>query len=168
MDWGIDVKFLLMNPSLLFALLTILLMCGFQERLFDVSMPRCVVTCNALSVSLCIVYGLSMGDFDLVIFHIWRGWKSVAKIVPSLLVCQCHDVDCLGWCDYWFFGRALCRWRKVWGRFLEICGWACHLYREERGGSQEQYPVGLQSSRVPDPTCTLLPALVEFYWSENC
>ena len=30
------------------------------------SMPRCVATGTALSVSLCIVYGLSMGDFDLV------------------------------------------------------------------------------------------------------
>ena len=66
MDWGIGFKFLLMNPSLLFALLTILLMCGFQERLFDMSMPRCVATGTALSVSLCIMYGLSMGDFDLV------------------------------------------------------------------------------------------------------
>ena len=36
---GNRFKFLLMNPSLLFALLTILLMCGFQERLFDMSMP---------------------------------------------------------------------------------------------------------------------------------
>ncbi|KAK2193093.1 hypothetical protein NP493_17g06026 [Ridgeia piscesae] len=41
-------------------------MCGFQERLFDMSMPRCVATGTALSVSLCIMYGLSMGDFDLV------------------------------------------------------------------------------------------------------
>ena len=30
------------------------------------SMPRCVAIGTALSVSLCIVYGLSMGDFDLV------------------------------------------------------------------------------------------------------
>ena len=66
MDWGIDFKFLLMNPSLLFALLTILVMCGFQERLFDMFMPRCVATGTALSVSSCIVYGLSIGDFDLV------------------------------------------------------------------------------------------------------
>ena len=65
MDWGIDFKFLLMNPSLLFALLTILLMCGFQE-IFDMSMPRFFSTGTALSVSLCIMYGLSMGDFDLV------------------------------------------------------------------------------------------------------
>ena len=40
--------------------------CGFQERLFDMSMPMCVATGTALSVSSCIVYGLSMGDFDLV------------------------------------------------------------------------------------------------------
>ena len=66
MDWGIDFKFLLMNPSLLLALLTILLMCGFQERLFDMSMPKCVAIGTAPSVSSCIVYGLSMGDFDLV------------------------------------------------------------------------------------------------------
>ena len=42
MEWGMDFKSLLMNPSLLFALLTILLMCGFHERLFDVSIPGCV------------------------------------------------------------------------------------------------------------------------------
>ena len=52
-----------MNPSLLFGLsLTILLMCGFHERLFDMSMPRCVATGNALSVSSCIMYGLPMVD----------------------------------------------------------------------------------------------------------
>ena len=51
-----------MNPCLLFALLNSL----FQERLFDMSMPRCVATCTALSVSSSIVYGLSMGDFDKV------------------------------------------------------------------------------------------------------
>ena len=50
MDWGIDFKFLLMNPSLLFALLTVLLMCGFQERLFEMSMPRCMATGTALIV----------------------------------------------------------------------------------------------------------------------
>ena len=50
-------KFLLMNPSLLFALLTIFLMCGFQERSFDMSMPRCVASGTALSVSSCIVCG---------------------------------------------------------------------------------------------------------------
>ena len=50
MDWGIAFKFRLMNPRLLFALLTILLMCGFQERLFDMSMPRCVAAGTALSV----------------------------------------------------------------------------------------------------------------------
>ena len=66
MDWGIYFKFPLMNPSLLFALLTILLMCGFQERLFDMSMLRCVATGTALSVSSCMLYELSMGDFDLV------------------------------------------------------------------------------------------------------
>ena len=45
MDWGIDFKFLLMSKlSLLFALFTILLMCGFQERLFAMSMPRYVAT----------------------------------------------------------------------------------------------------------------------------
>ena len=55
-----------MNPSLLFALFTILLMCGFQERLFAMSIPRCVATSTALSVSSCIVYGLCMGDFDRV------------------------------------------------------------------------------------------------------
>ena len=30
------------------------------------SMPRCVATGTALSVSSCIPYGLSMGNFDLV------------------------------------------------------------------------------------------------------
>ena len=66
MDCGIDFRFLLINPSLLFALFTILLICGFQERLFDISMPRCVATGTALSGSSCIVYGLYMGDLDLV------------------------------------------------------------------------------------------------------
>ena len=60
MDCGIDFRFLLINPSLLFALFTILLMCGFQERLFDISMPRWVATGTALSGSSCIVYGLCM------------------------------------------------------------------------------------------------------------
>ena len=46
--------------------MTTLLICGFQERLFDMSMPRCVATGTALSVSSCIVYGLSIGDFYLV------------------------------------------------------------------------------------------------------
>ena len=67
MDWGTDFKFLLMTPSLLFALLTILLMCGFQERLFDISTLRCVATRTALSVLSCILLELFMGDFDLVI-----------------------------------------------------------------------------------------------------
>jgi len=66
MDWGIDFKFPLMNPSLLIALFTIVLMCGFQEGLFAMSKSRCVATSTALSVSSCIAYGLSMGDFDLV------------------------------------------------------------------------------------------------------
>ena len=83
MDWGINVKFLLMNPSLLFALLTILLMCGFQERLFDMSMPRCVATGTALSVLLCIVYGLSMGDFDLVDVHYFT-FGGVESHLPRL------------------------------------------------------------------------------------
>ena len=41
-------------------------MCGFRERLFDISMPRWVATSTALSGSSCIVYGLYMGDLDLV------------------------------------------------------------------------------------------------------
>ena len=41
-------------------------MCGFQERLFDMSMPRCVATGTAMSVSLCIVYGLSMGHSNVL------------------------------------------------------------------------------------------------------
>ena len=65
MDWGIYFKFLLMNPSLLFALLTILFMCGFQKRLLDKSICREVLLL-VRSVSSCIVYGLSMGGFDLV------------------------------------------------------------------------------------------------------
>ena len=58
-----------MNPILLFALLTILLMCGFQERLFNMSMPRCVVTGTALSVSSCIVYGLSIWVISIQFKH---------------------------------------------------------------------------------------------------
>ena len=38
------LKFLLINTSLLFALFTILLMCWFQERMFEMFMPRCVPT----------------------------------------------------------------------------------------------------------------------------
>ena len=97
MDWGIDFKFILMDPSLLFALLTILLMCGFQERLFDISTSMRVATGTALSVSLCIVYGLSMGDFDpvmCIISHL-EGLKVISKIVPSRLVSQGHAVGCL-------------------------------------------------------------------------
>ena len=45
-------------------------------------------------------------------------------------------------------------------------GRACRLCKEGRGGGQEQCPVGLQSSRIPDPTCTLLPALLVFYWPD--
>ena len=41
-----------------------------------------------------------------------------------------------------------------------------YISREGRGGSQEQFPVRLQRSRVPDPTCTLLPALLVFYWTD--
>ena len=57
---GNGLKFLLMNQSLLFALLTILLMCGFQERLFD----RCVATGTALCVSSYILFELSMGKSE--------------------------------------------------------------------------------------------------------
>ena len=48
--------FLLMNPSLPFALLTISLMCGFQERLLDMTISRCVATGTVPSVSSCILY----------------------------------------------------------------------------------------------------------------
>ena len=63
MDWGIDFKFILMDPSLLFALLTILLMCGFQEMLFDSSTSMCVATGTALSVSLCYCVWVINGCF---------------------------------------------------------------------------------------------------------
>ena len=43
-DWGTDDTFLLINSGLLFALLTILLMWGFQERMLDMFIPRYVVT----------------------------------------------------------------------------------------------------------------------------
>ena len=46
-------------------------------------------------------------------------------------------------------------------------GRACHLCIEGRGGGQEQYPLGLQSSCISDLTCTLLPPLLEFYWSKK-
>ena len=82
MDWGIDFKFLLRNPSLLFALLTILLICWFQEMLFDMSMLRCIATGTALSVSSRIVYGLSMGDFDLVMCII-------SHLEGLKVICQC-------------------------------------------------------------------------------
>ena len=75
MDWGIDFKFPLMNPSLLFALFTIVLMFGFQEGLFAMSKSSCVDTGTALSVSSCIRMGhlwvILIGRCAL--FHIWRG-----------------------------------------------------------------------------------------------
>ena len=126
MDWGIDFQFLLMNPSLLVALLIILLMCVFQERLFDMSMPRCLATGTVFRYVLCMGYLWVISIWWCALFRIWRGWKSFAKIVPSRLVCQ----------DYWFFGRALRHRQKVWGRFLEGCGWACPLYRVGRGGGK--------------------------------
>ena len=48
---------------MLFALLTILLMCGFQKKL--VSMPRCVASGTALSGLSCI-HELSMSGVDVV------------------------------------------------------------------------------------------------------
>ena len=42
-----------MNPSLMFALLTILLMCEFQERLFDVyAKPKVKVCCYSIGTAL--------------------------------------------------------------------------------------------------------------------
>ena len=102
MDCGIDFRFLLINPSLLFALFTILLMCGFQERLLDISMPRWVATGTALSGSSCIVYGWCMGYLDLVMCIISHldGLKVICHVFPSELVCQGRSVGCLGRCAY--------------------------------------------------------------------
>ena len=102
MDWGIYFRIRLINPSLVFDLFTILLMCGFQERLLDISMPRWVATGTALSGSSCIVYGLSMCDLDLVmciISHL-EGLKLICQVFLSQLVCQCYVVGCLGRCGY--------------------------------------------------------------------
>ena len=45
-------------------------------------------------------------------------------------------------------------------------GHVIYIEKEEEGAKNSTlWPaVGLQSSRVPDPTCTLLPTLLEFYW----
>jgi len=94
-----DFKFHLMNPSLLFALLTILLKCGFQEM----SMPRCVATGTALSVSLCI-HELSMSDFDLVmciISHL-EGLIVISQDCSQLISLSrsCCKLSRLGQCAY--------------------------------------------------------------------
>ena len=83
---------------MLFALFTILLMCGFQERLLDIAMLRWVATGIALSGSSCIVYELCMGDLDLVmcILSHLDGLKVICHVFPSQLVCQCRSVGCLG------------------------------------------------------------------------
>ena len=102
MDWGVDFRFLLINPSLLFALFTILLMCVFQEKLFDISMPRWVATGTALSGSSCIVYGLSMGDLDLVmciISHL-QGLKVICQVCSQSIILSSRAVGCLGRCGY--------------------------------------------------------------------
>ena len=71
-----DFKFILIHPSLLFALLSILIICGFQEKLFDMFIPRCVATGTALRVSSCILYEISMGSFDLVMsYFTFRGFE---------------------------------------------------------------------------------------------
>ena len=99
MDRGINCRFLLINPSLLFALFTISLMCGFQERLLDIYMPRWVATGTALSGSSCIMYGLCMGDLDLVMCIISH-LDGLKMFFPSQLVCQGRSVVCLGRCGY--------------------------------------------------------------------
>ena len=102
MEWGVDFRFLLINPSLLFVLFTILLMCAFHGRLLDISIPRRVATGSALNGSSCIVYGLSMCDLDLVmciISHL-EGLKVICQVFPSQLVCQDRAVGCLGRCSY--------------------------------------------------------------------
>ena len=66
------------------------------------SMSRCVATGTALSGLPCIVYGLCMGDLDLVmciISHL-EFFMSFAMLFPSQLVCQGCSVGCLGRCGY--------------------------------------------------------------------
>ena len=58
MDWGINFTFFLINPKLLYALLTIVMMC----RLFEISISRHIAT----GTVLCILQELSMGNVDLV------------------------------------------------------------------------------------------------------
>ena len=70
MDWGIDFKFLLMNPSLLFALLTILLMCGFQERL--IYWFLCVCVCVYMYY-LNNVANVQIKGGGVVGMGVWRG-----------------------------------------------------------------------------------------------
>ena len=64
------------------------------------SMPRCVATCTALSVSSSIVYGLSMGDFDKVmciISHL-EGLKVICQGCSQSISLSGHAVRCLGRC----------------------------------------------------------------------
>ena len=44
MDWGRDFIFLFDESKLGVCFIDYLVVCGFQERLFDMSMPRCVAT----------------------------------------------------------------------------------------------------------------------------
>ena len=60
MDWGINFTFLLINSNLLYALLTIVMMC----RLFEISISRRIATGTVFIV--CILQELSMGNVDLV------------------------------------------------------------------------------------------------------
>ena len=99
-----DFNFHLVNPILLFALLIILLVCGFQESLFDMSVPRCIATGgDCPECSSCIVYDLSMGNyFNLVICIILclEGLKVISQncsqsISLSMSCCKLSWSGCL-------------------------------------------------------------------------
>ena len=128
MDWGIDFRFLLINPSLLFALFTILSMCGFQERLLDMSMPRCVATGIVLSGSSCIVYGLSTGDLDLVMCNIshLEGLKVICQVYSQSFSLS-KSCCMLSW-SVWLLAKSL---REGPGEIWE--GMSFILRRKRRG-----------------------------------
>ena len=93
MDWGIDFKFLLMNPSLLFALLTILLMCGFQERLIYWFLCVCVcVYVLSKQCSKCSNQGWGCGrdgcvEGDGVVVYIGY-WRCPKGAIVRLMSCN--------------------------------------------------------------------------------
>ena len=124
------------------------------------SIPRCVATGTALSVSSCILLELFMGDFDLVICITSHseGLKAICQDC-SQSICLLRSCCKLAWSVFIDFLVEHCiigekfegvSWRNLGGRVI-------YTEKEEEGA---------KSSQVPNQTCILLPALLVFYWSE--